>query len=158
MDCNCGDNCGREELLKLVSKYKKDKSNLIQILNEVQEKCGYIPIDAQKIISEYLDIAMAEIYGVITFYARFTLKPKGRHSVSVCLGTACYVKGAQKVLDKIKENLQIEPGETTEDGKFSLDTCRCVGSCCIAPVFLVDEDVYGKAKVEDIDGILEKYE
>ena len=157
MDCNCGNNSEREELLKLVSKYKQDKSNLIQILNEVQEQYGYIPVNAQKVISEYLNIAMAEIYGVITFYARFTLKPKGKYNIAVCLGTACYVKGSQKILDRVKEKLGIDVGETTKDGKFSIEATRCIGACGLAPVFTVNEDVYGKATPEKIDEILKNY-
>ena len=157
MGCCCGNHKEKEELLKLVSKYKKDKSNLIQVLNEVQEVYGYIPLDAQKVISEYLDITMAEIYGVITFYARFTLKPKGKYNIAVCLGTACYVKGSQNILDKVKEKLNIDVGETTKDGMFSIESTRCIGACGLAPVFTVNEDVYGKATSEQIDEILEKY-
>ena len=153
--CNGGIDEGLEKILK---KYKGDKSNLVQVLNEVQELYGYIPLNAQKEISKQMDIPMAEIYGVITFYGRFTLKPKGRHNIAVCLGTACYVKGSQKILDKMKEKLKLEPGETTTDGKFSLEATRCIGSCCIAPVYIIDDDVYGKANVEDIDKILEKYQ
>lgn len=157
MSCECGNNCEREELLKLVSKYKKDKSNLIQVLNEVQEQYGYIPVEAQKVISEYLNITMAEIYGVITFYARFTLKPKGKYNVAVCLGTACYVKGSQKILDRVKEKLGIDVGQTTKDGKFSIEATRCIGACGLAPVFTVNEDVYGKATVEKVDEVLKNY-
>ena len=117
MDCSCGNNPKDEEMNSILEKYSKDKSNLIQILNEVQENYGYIPKYSQISISEYLDIPLAEIYGVITFYARFTLKPKGKYNIAVCLGTACFVKGSEKVLDKAKEILKIDVGETTEDGK-----------------------------------------
>ena len=144
MDCSCGNNPKDEEMNSILEKYSKDKSNLIQILNEVQENYGYIPKYSQISISEYLDIPLAEIYGVITFYARFTLKPKGKYNIAVCLGTACFVKGSEKVLDKAKEILKIDVGETTEDGKFSLEATRCIGACGLAPVFTVNEEVYGK--------------
>ena len=153
--CNCG---GKDpKLEEILTKYEKDKSNLIQILNEVQEYYGYIPTNAQMEISKYLDIEMAEIYGVITFYARFTLKPKGKYAISVCLGTACFVKGSEKVLDKAKEILKIDVGETTEDGKFSLEATRCIGACGLAPVFTVNEEVYGKATPELIEKVIEEY-
>jgi len=156
--CN---NCMNKETVKkakkIIDKYEKDKSNLIQILNEVQETFGYIPQIAQQEISEYLDIPMAEIYGVITFYSRFTLKPKGKYNVSVCLGTACFVKGSEKLLDRVKEKLKIDVGQTTPDGKFSIDATRCVGACGLAPVFMVNEEVYGKANIEKVDKVLEEY-
>ncbi len=145
-----------DEFMEYVFKeYLPVKDNLIQILNEVQEKFGYVPEEAQIKISEFLKIPMAEIYGVITFYSRFTLEPKGEYTISVCLGTACYVKGSQKILDRLKERLKIEPGQTTEDGKISLDTTRCVGACGLAPVFTVNGDVYGKATVKKLDEVLD---
>ena len=130
---------------------------MIQILNEVQEYYGYVPEKAQLAISEYLSIPMAEIYGVITFYSRFTLKPKGKYHIAVCLGTACFVKGSEKILDRAKERLGIDVGETTKDGKFSLEATRCVGACGLAPVFTVNDEVYGKATVKTMDEILDKY-
>ena len=136
------------ELNELLKQFKNDKSNLIQILNKVQEKYGYISTDAQKDISEYLNISMAEVYGVITFYSRFTLEPKGKYNIAVCLGTACFVKGSEKVLDKVKQVLQIDVGQTTEDGLFSIEATRCVGACGLAPVFTVNNEVYGKATPE----------
>ena len=115
MSCKCGDNGKDENLQKILETYTQDKSNLIQILNEVQEKYGYIPKFAQEEISKYLEIPMAEIYGVITFYARFSLKPKGKYNIAVCLGTACFVKGSEKILDRVKEKLKIDVGQTTGD-------------------------------------------
>ena len=115
MACQCGGKENQEDIKKILKVYTKEKSNLIQILNEVQEKYGYIPKFAQEEISEYLGIPMAEIYGVITFYARFTLEPKGKYNIAVCLGTACYVNGSEKILDRIKEILKIDVGETTKD-------------------------------------------
>ena len=155
---NCEGCLGEDTNMKeILSKYKQDKDNLIQILNEVQEFYGYVPEKAQKAISEYLNIPMAEIYGVVTFYSRFTLKPKGKYHIAVCLGTACFVKGSEKILDRAKERLQIDIGETTKDGKFSLEETRCVGACGLAPVFTVNNEVYGKATVKMIDEVLDKY-
>lgn len=142
---------------EILNNYKQEKDNLIQILNEVQEYYGYVPEKAQVAISEYLSIPMAEIYGVITFYSRFTLKPKGKYHIAVCLGTACFVKGSEKILDRAKERLGIDVGETTKDGKFSLEATRCVGACGLAPVFTVNDEVYGKATVKTMDEILDKY-
>lgn len=153
--CECIDKKIKEEMQEIMEKYKVEKDNLIPILNEVQEKYGYIPKVAQLEISNYLSIPMAEIYGVITFYSRFTLEPKGKYNISVCLGTACFVKGSQKILDRLKDRLKIEEGQTTADGKFSIDTTRCVGACGIAPVFTVNDEVYGKATVKKLDEILD---
>lgn len=152
---NCSSKQIDEFMEYIFKEYLPVKDNLIQILNEVQEKFGYVPKEAQIKISEFLKIPMAEIYGVITFYSRFTLEPKGEYTISVCLGTACYVKGSQKILDRLKERLKIEPGQTTEDGKISLDTTRCVGACGLAPVFTVNGDVYGKATVKKLDEVLD---
>lgn len=143
------------KMQEILQKYDKDKSNLIQILNEVQEYYGYVPEKSQLAISEYLSIPMAEIYGVVTFYSRFTLKPKGKYHIAVCLGTACFVKGSEKILDRVKERLGIDVGETTKDGKFSLEATRCVGACGLAPVFTVNGEVYGKATVKKLDEVLD---
>ena len=142
---------------EILNKYVQTKDNLIQILNEVQDYYGYVPEKAQVAISEYLNMPMAEIYGVVTFYSRFTLKPKGKYHIAVCLGTACFVKGSEKLLDTAKEALKIKEGETTEDGKFSLEATRCIGACGLAPVFTVNEEVYGKATVKMMDEVLDKY-
>ncbi len=155
-NCKCNCNQKDEFLSNIFSTYLPVKDNLIQILNEVQEHYGYIPMFAQKEISEFLKIPLAEIYGVITFYSRFTLKPKGKYNIAVCLGTACYVKGSQKIMDRLKEKLGIEPGETTKDGKFSIEETRCVGACGLAPVFTVNGEVYGKATVQKLDEVLDK--
>ncbi len=153
--CNCMDKKLEKELDEILEKYTNSKDNLIQILNEVQIKYGYIPQIAQRKISEYLGIPMAEIYGVITFYSRFTLKPKGKYAISVCLGTACFVKGSEKIMERLKQRLNISEGETTPDGKFSIDATRCVGACGIAPVFTVNGEVYGKATVKKLDEVLD---
>ena len=155
--CACGSGTKDEKLETILQKYDKDKSNLIQVLNEVQETYGYIPNHCQKGIAEYLGMEMAEVYGVITFYARFTLKPRGMYNISVCLGTACFVKGAEKVLDAAKEKLKIDVGQTTEDGKFSIEAIRCIGACGLAPVFTVNEEVFANATPEVMLKVIEEY-
>ena len=140
-----------------MEKYKGDKSNLIRVLNDAQEIYGYLPIEVQEEISRQMNISMAEIYGVITFYSRFTLKPKGKYNIAICLGTACFVKGSEKLLDTAKEALKIKEGETTEDGKFSLEATRCIGACGLAPVFTVNDEVYGKATPELMKKVIQEY-
>ena len=154
--CNCECKNKEEFTDELLKKYSHSKENLIQILNNVQEYYGYIPEKSQKKISEYLKISMAEIYGVITFYSRFTLKPKGKYNIAICLGTACFVKGSEKIMDRAKERLKIEPGETTKDGMFSLEETRCVGACGLAPVFTVNGEVYGNATVQKLDEAIDE--
>ena len=144
------------KMQEILSKYDQVKNNLIQILNEVQEHYGYVPMRAQKVLSEFLNVPMAEIYGVVTFYSRFTLKPKGKYHIAVCLGTACFVKGSEQILERAKERLGIDVGETTKDGKFSLEATRCIGACGLAPVFTVNDEVYGKATVKIMDEIIDK--
>lgn len=154
---NCAEKLVKQEVQQILSQYTQDKENLITILNEVQEKYGYIPKVAQLEIADYLKIPLAEVYGVITFYSRFTLVPKGKYNISICLGTACFVKGSKDILDRAKARLGIEEGQTTRDGKFSLDTTRCVGACGLAPVFTVNDEVYGKATVKKLDEVLDMY-
>lgn len=149
-----------EKLVKLqeiIAENKDKQGSLIHVLHEAQLIYGYLPIEVQKIIAEGMNIPLAEVYGVVTFYAQFSLKPKGEYKISVCLGTACYVKGADLVLDKLKESLDIQVGDCTEDGKFSLDACRCIGACGLAPVLTINNDVYGRLVPDDIPGILAKY-
>jgi len=153
-ECNCNK---RDEFLEeLFQVYLPQKDNLIQMLNEIQEHYGYISMDIQKQLSEFLSMPMAEIYGVVTFYSRFSLEPQGKYKISVCLGTACFVKGSQKIMDRLKERLKIEPGQTTEDGLFTIDQTRCVGACGLAPVFTVNGEVYGKATVQKLDEVLDE--
>ena len=154
---NCADEKIKKEVDEILNQFTHDKENLITILNEVQMKYGYIPKIAQMKIADYLNIALAEVYGVITFYSRFTLVPKGKYNVSICLGTACFVKGSREILERAKAKLGIEEGQTTADGKFSLDTTRCVGACGLAPVFTINDEVYGKATVKKLDEILDMY-
>jgi len=147
-----------QKLQEIIEKYKDIKGALIQVLHEAQEVYGYLPIEVQKKISEGLNVPLSEIYGVVTFYTQFSLNPKGKYKISVCMGTACYVKGAGQILDKFKEKLGIEVGECTEDGLFSLEPCRCIGACGLAPVITINDDVYGKLVPDDVEGILKKYQ
>ena len=157
--CSCGTiDENKKKLLEIIASCEGDKSQLMKVLNAAQEIYGYIPLHAQKTISEELDIPMAEIYGVITFYTRFSLEPKGKYNIGVCLGTACYVKGSQNVLDKIKEILKIDVGQATPDGKFSLEATRCVGACGLAPVMTINDEVYGNMDPSKVADILKKYE
>jgi NADH-quinone oxidoreductase E subunit len=148
-----------EEYMKMqeiLKKYTKgDKNNMIQILNEVQEEFGYISEQAMLDISKHIDVSLSEIYSVVTFYSRFTLKQAGKYHITICLGTACFVKGSEKLLDRAKERLNIEVGDTTPDGKFSLDEVRCIGACGLAPVFTVNGEVYGKATVKMLDEVID---
>jgi NADH-quinone oxidoreductase E subunit len=130
---------------------------LIPIMHEAQEIFGYLPIEVQNYIAEALEISITDVYGVATFYSQFSLKPKGKYNISVCMGTACYVKGAQKILDRLKKELNIEVGETTEDGKFTITATRCLGACGLAPVMTINDDVYGRLVEDDIPGIIKKY-
>lgn len=154
--CGCK-NDRTDELKNIIDSYKDTNGALIPVLHKAQELYGYLPVEALKEISQGLNISMAEIYGVVTFYKHFSLKPKGEYRIQVCLGTACYVRGAGEILEKFKEALKIEVGECTEDGKFSLSDTRCLGACGLAPVVMINDDVYGKVKTNEIEKILEKY-
>ena len=147
----------KQQLLKVISDLKDTPGSLMPIMQAAQDIYGYLPYEVQKIISDELGIPVEKVYGVATFYAQFNLNPKGENTVSVCLGTACYVKGSGLVFEEIEKQLGISDGECTSDGKFSLDTCRCVGACGLAPVMLVNEDVYGKVTPDQVKGILDKY-
>ncbi|WP_069651113.1 NADH-quinone oxidoreductase subunit NuoE [Caloranaerobacter ferrireducens] len=146
-----------EELKKVIEENKEKKGALMPVLHEAQRIFGYLPIEVQRMISEGLNIPLAEIYGVATFYSQFSLIPKGKYQIGVCLGTACYVKGAQAIIDKIKEELNLEVGGTTKDRKFSLQATRCIGACGLAPVMTINEDVYGRLKADEVPAILKKY-
>ena len=146
-----------EKLMAVIEESKNDKSLLMHVMQQAQEIYGYLPIEVQIMIAEGMDVPLQKVYGVSTFYAQFALSPKGKYNVSVCLGTACYVKGSQQVLDKIVEVLGIEPGECTPDVKFSLEACRCIGACGLAPVFTVNDDVYGRVTPDMVPEILAKY-
>lgn len=145
------------KLQQVIAENKHDKSNLMVVMQKAQDIYGYLPLEVQNMIAEGMEISVEKVYGVSTFYAQFSLSPKGEYNISVCLGTACYVKGAGDIFDKLSEKLGIAGDECTADGKFSLTACRCIGACGLAPVLTVNEDVYGRLTVDDVDGILEKY-
>lgn len=146
-----------EKLLSVIGRHKEEQGAVIQILHEAQEIYGYLPIEVQKIIADELNLPLSEIYGIVTFYSQFSLNPKGEYQIGVCLGTACYVKGSGDILEKIKEILGIDVGECTPDGKFSIDATRCIGACGLAPVITVNEDVYGRLALDDVEDIIKKY-
>lgn len=159
MGCSCcGSDPMAQKLDQIIAKYKDTRGGLIPVLHEAQELYGYLPMTVQKQIAEGLGVALADVYGVVTFYTQFSLNPKGKYKVSVCLGTACYVKGAGPIFDKISSILKIKNGECTEDMLFSLDACRCIGACGLAPVIMINEDVYGRLTPDEIPAILEKYQ
>ena len=142
---------------EICDKYASEKTPLMMILSDIQKEYGYIPLDVQEIVSDRTGISVAEIYGVVTFYSFFSLKPKGKYVIGCCLGTACYVKGAQQVIDKFSEILGIHPGETTEDGLFTLDALRCIGACAISPAIKINGKVYPKVAVSAVPGIIDEY-
>ena len=145
------------ELLKCIEAHRDEAGALMPVLHEAQHIYGYLPAEVQTIIAEELGVPLAEVYGVATFYSQFSLSPKGKHRISVWLGTACYVKGSDKILEAIEKELRISCGECTPDKKFSIDSCRCVGACGLAPVMIVDGEVYGKLSAKDVAGILDGY-
>ena len=145
------------ELKAFIAKHCNDESNVMTVMQKAQDIYGYLPIEVQEMIAEGMGVPLEKVYGVATFYAQFALSPKGEHNVSVCLGTACYVKGSGDILDKFKEKLGIDVGECTPDGKFSLEACRCLGACGLAPVLTVNGEVYGRLTTDDVDKILAKY-
>lgn len=138
--------------------FNNDPGELINVLHQTQHEFGYLPAEVQEVIASELKISVAKVYGVVTFYHFFTMVPKGKHPVSICTGTACYVRGAEKVLDEFRKNLKIEVGQTTPDGKFSLSCLRCVGACGLAPVVMIGEKVYGRVAPEGVKEILKEYE
>lgn len=146
-----------KELKKVIAEHANDKGALMPILHAAQAIYGYLPIEVQTIVAEGLNIPLEEVYGVSTFYSQFSLYPKGKYKISVCLGTACYVKGSGEVFEKLCSKLNLKSGQCTPDGLFSLDACRCVGACGLAPVLTINDEVYGKVSVDDLDTILAKY-
>ncbi len=146
------------QLMAVIAEHKNMDGAVIPVLHKAQEIYGYLPIEVQEMISEGLDVPLAEIYGIVTFYTQFSLNPKGKYHIGVCRGTACYVKGAGDILNKIKEILGIEVGECTPDGLFSIEATRCIGACGLAPVLTVNDDVYGRLVVDDVEGIIKKYQ
>jgi NADP-reducing hydrogenase subunit HndA len=146
-----------EMLLEFIEENKNLQGALMLVLQKAQIIFGYLPLEVQKIVASGLDVSVAEVYGVVTFYSFFSLEPKGKYEISICLGTACYVKGAQLILEKIEKNIGIKAGQCSDDRKFSINACRCIGACGLAPVITINEDVYGRLEVDEIPGILAKY-
>ena len=147
----------KKQIIEIISRYKDEKTPLMMILSDIQKEFGYIPLEVQELVSEEIGVPVAEIYGVVTFYSFFSLNPKGKYVIGVCLGTACYVKGAQQVIDKFSEILKIKAGETTKDGLFTLEALRCIGACGIAPALTINGKVYPKVQVSDVPGIVDEY-
>lgn len=147
----------KAKLDAFIAENKHDKSRLMAVMQTAQEIYGYLPIEVQHMIADGMDVPLEKVYGVATFYAQFALTPKGEYHISVCLGTACYVKGAGDLYDKLQQVLGIAGEECTPDRRFSLTACRCIGACGLAPVLTVNEEVYGRLVVDDIDGIIAKY-
>lgn len=153
--CECGDQL--KKLKAVIQESKSTPGCLMHILQEAQGIYGYLPMEVQMVIAEELGISLSEVFGVVTFYSQFSLNPKGKHRISICLGTACYVKGSDKILQELEKQLGIKCGECTEDGLFSIDSCRCVGACGLAPVMMIGDEVYGKLTPDMVKGILDKY-
>ena len=147
----------KERLMAVIAEHKDDKGALMPILQKAQEIYGYLPIEVQQMIADAMEISLEKVYGVVTFYAQFSINPKGKYKISVCLGTACYVKGSGTIYDKLQQILGIGGGECTPDGKFSLEACRCVGACGLAPVMTINDEVFGKLVPDDLEGILAKF-
>ena len=146
-----------KQIAEIVERYRNEETPLMMILEAIQEEYGYIPLEVQELVGSLLNIPVAEIYGVVTFYSFFSLTPKGKYVIGVCLGTACYVKGGQLVCDKFSELLGIKPGETTPDGLFTLDVLRCIGACAVAPAVSINGKVYPQVKVDNVKNIIEEY-
>lgn len=146
-----------KQIEEIIARYKDERTPLMMILSDVQREYGYIPLEVQELISEKTGIPVSEIYGVVTFYSFFSLNPKGKYVIGVCLGTACYVKGSQQIIDKFSEILKIKPGETSEDGLFTLDALRCIGACGIAPAITINGKVYPKLSVGEVQKIVDEY-
>ncbi len=151
----------KEDVVKLkeiCKSFNNEPGELINVLHKSQESFGYLPAEVQEIVARELGLSVAKVYGVVTFYSFFTMIPKGKHPISICTGTACYVRGAEKVLDEFKRVLKISVGETTPDGKFSMSCLRCVGACGLAPVVMVGDKVYGRVSPDGVKDILREYE
>ena len=146
-----------KQIEEICGRYKDEKTPLMMILSDIQNEYGYIPLEVQELVSKKTGISVAEIYGVVTFYSFFTLEPKGKYVIGCCLGTACFVLGAQKVIDQFSQLLGIKPGQTTEDGLFSIDELRCIGACAAAPAVTINGKIYARVKPTDVAGIIAEY-
>lgn len=154
--CECLEEC-YEELVAFVGKFENQPGALIAVLSKIQETLGFVPLDLQIKVAETLNVPVSQVSGVVSFYAFFSLKPKGQNHLALCMGTACYVRGAEKILGGIKKTIGLVPGDTTDDGKFSLEIVYCLGACGLSPVMRVNEDVHARLKKEKIPAILGKY-
>lgn len=148
---------GVKTINEICDRYVDEKTPLMMILSDIQNEYGYIPLEVQQIVSDRTGISVAEIYGVVTFYSFFSLEPKGKYIIGCCLGTACYVKGAQQIIDKFSEILEIEPGQTSKDGMFTIDALRCIGACGIAPAVSINGKVYPKMTVDKVQEVVDTY-
>lgn len=146
-----------EKLKAVIAKYQGVPGAMMPVMQEAQDIYGYLPIEVQKMIADGMGASLEEVYGIASFYSQFKLNPNGEVAIAVCLGTACYVKGSGDIIARIEEKLGIKSGETSPDGKFSLEATRCIGACGLAPVLTINDEVYGRLSKEDVDGILEKY-
>ncbi|NLN30939.1 MAG: NADH-quinone oxidoreductase subunit NuoE [Bacteroidales bacterium] len=142
----------------ICTSFGNDPRELINVLHKCQEHFGYLPAEVQEVVSDELDVPVAKIYGVVTFYSFFTMTPRGKHPISICMGTACYVRGAETVLEEFSKELGLQVGQTTKDGKFSLSNLRCVGACGLAPVVMIGDKTYGRVAPDDVRSILKEYE
>lgn len=157
-ECCGGGETKEQQLLAWIEAHREEKGLALPALQKAQELYGYLPVEVQRIVARALDKPLTEIYGIATFYSQFSLVPKGRNRISVCLGTACYVKGGGRIYELLQQKLGIAGGACTEDGRFSLDACRCLGCCGMAPVIMINDDVYGNLTGDELDAILSKYE
>lgn len=146
-----------EQLHSAIQRHKEEQGALMPVLQEAQGIFGYVPMEVQEAIAEGLNMPLSEVYGVATFYSQFSLEPRGQNVIGLCLGTACYVKGSQKILDKLTDELKVPVGHTTPDGKFTLNATRCLGACGLAPVMMINDEVYGRLTPDEIPAILQKY-
>lgn len=157
-DCRVLDEETSLKLDEIIGKYRGQPAGLIQVLHKAQEIVGYVPREVQEKVAGGLNVPLSDVYGVVSFYALFSMKPKGRYKISVCAGTACYVRGTAQILESLERELGIKPGDTTDDGKFSVEVVRCLGACGLGPVMMINEDVHGRLEPENIPDILARYE
>jgi NADH:ubiquinone oxidoreductase subunit E len=161
LTCNCNHGETDKEKYELIGQmidaYKDKEGSLIMVLHAAQEIYGYLPLELQKFIAQRMDIPMSEVHGVVSFYSFFSTKERGKHTIHVCMGTACYVRGAQKIVENLEEKLNVKVGEVTADKKFTLDVARCIGACGLAPAVMVDDDVYRQVSIAGVDSMLAQY-
>ena len=161
LTCNCTHGETDKEKYELIGQmidaYKDKEGSLIMVLHAAQEIYGYLPLELQKFIAQRMDIPMSEVHGVVSFYSFFSTKERGKHTIHVCMGTACYVRGAQKIVENLEEKLNVKVGEVTADKKFTLDVARCIGACGLAPAVMVDDDVYRQVSIAGVDSMLAQY-